>query len=115
MRFFADLPEPLQIEFLMQSLDDAEEGSAMMDRLANAYAAGDPDTIGAIMSAELKAEAPQVYDVLLTRRNVAWADQIRRMLAGEGTHFIAVGAAHLAGPDSVQVQLGKIGVRAERR
>ncbi|MEO9077670.1 MAG: TraB/GumN family protein [Rhodanobacter sp.] len=31
-----------------------------------------------------------------------------------GTIFIAVGAAHLAGPDSVQMQLNKLGIQAAR-
>lgn len=115
MRFFADLPEARQIEFLEQTLDDADEGLAQMDKLARAYAAGDPETIGAIMSAEMKAEAPELYDLLVTRRNVAWAKTIDEMLDGKGTHFVAVGAAHLAGPDSVQAQLAKRGIKAERR
>jgi uncharacterized protein YbaP (TraB family) len=115
MRFFADLPEARQIEYLELVLDDADQGVALMDRLAKAYAAGDPETIGALLSAEMKADAPQLYDVLLTRRNIAWADQIKTMLAGKGTHFIAVGAGHLAGPDSVQVQLARRGIKAERR
>jgi uncharacterized protein YbaP (TraB family) len=115
MRFFADLPEARQIEYLELVLDDADQGVALMDRLAKAYAAGDPETIGALLSAEMKADAPQLYEVLLTRRNIAWADQIKTMLAGKGTHFIAVGAGHLAGPDSVQVQLARRGIKAERR
>jgi uncharacterized protein YbaP (TraB family) len=32
------------------------------------------------------------------------------MIRQPGTVFIAVGAAHLAGPDSVQAQLAKLGV-----
>ena len=115
MRFFADLPEARQIEFLEQSLEDADEGLAQMDALTKAYAAGDPDTIGKIMSAEMKADAPELYELLLTRRNIAWAEKIDTLLDGKGTHFIAVGAGHLAGPDSVQAQLAKRGIKAERR
>jgi len=35
-------------------------------------------------------------------------------MARPGTVFIAVGAGHLAGPDSVQAKLAKLGVKAER-
>lgn len=115
MRFFADLPEPLQVNYLDQVLDDTAQGVALMDRLAAAYLAGDPDTIGRIMTVEMKTEAPELYAALLTRRNVAWAAQVQKMLAGKGTHFVAVGAGHLAGPDSVQVQLAKRGIKARRR
>jgi hypothetical protein len=33
------------------------------------------------------------------------------MLKGSGVQLIAVGAAHLAGPDSVQAQLAKRGIK----
>jgi uncharacterized protein YbaP (TraB family) len=36
------------------------------------------------------------------------------MLQKPGTIFVAVGAAHLAGPDSVQAQLSKLNVEASR-
>jgi len=36
------------------------------------------------------------------------------MLQQPGTVFIAVGAAHLAGPDSVQARLELLGVPVER-
>jgi uncharacterized protein YbaP (TraB family) len=36
------------------------------------------------------------------------------MLKGSGVQLIAVGAAHLVGPDSVQAQLAKRGIKAER-
>jgi uncharacterized protein len=35
-------------------------------------------------------------------------------MKGKGTYFVAVGAAHLAGPDSVLVMLEKRGVKATR-
>ena len=48
-------------------------------------------------------------------RNETWAGKIKAMLAAPGTVFIAVGAAHLAGPDSVQAQLDKLGVDQRTR
>jgi uncharacterized protein YbaP (TraB family) len=37
------------------------------------------------------------------------------LLQHPGTVFIAVGAAHLAGPDSVQAQLAKLGITTQTR
>ena len=56
----------------------------------------------------------EVYETLLVRRNTNWAGQIQTMLDGSGTAFIAVGAAHLAGDDSVQAILEGRGVHVER-
>jgi uncharacterized protein len=63
---------------------------------------------------ELKKGAPTLYQKLVVQRNIAWSEKIAEILKGSGVQQIAVGAAHLAGPDSVQVQLAKRGIKAER-
>jgi uncharacterized protein len=55
------------------------------------------------------------YDIMVANRNENWAGQIEVLLAGEGVAFIAVGAGHLIGPDSVQVRLAARGIATERR
>jgi uncharacterized protein YbaP (TraB family) len=56
----------------------------------------------------------QQVDALLTNRNENWAVQIEEMLNGSGVSFIAVGAAHLVGAESVQNRLKRRGITAER-
>jgi uncharacterized protein YbaP (TraB family) len=55
-----------------------------------------------------------VYKKLLVDRNVAWSEKIMEFLKGSGVQQIAVGAAHLAGPDGLQAQLEKRGIKVER-
>ena len=62
----------------------------------------------------MKAESPAVYQALLVQRNTDWAGQIQTLLASSGTAFIAVGAAHLVGDDSVQEILKDRGVAVTR-
>lgn len=114
IRFFADLPPQVELEFLLSSLDDAGDAASMLDSLIAAWSAGDVDTLGALMNGELKTKYPALYDALLVRRNQDWAAKIDTLLKGQGVTVIAVGAAHLAGPDSVQVQLARRGLTAER-
>ncbi|HEV2841648.1 MAG TPA: TraB/GumN family protein [Chthoniobacterales bacterium] len=114
VRFFAEMPETEQIAFLEETLEDAEEGVAQLEKLAKAWIEGDNETIGTILVNELKNESPAVYDKLLVKRNIAWSKKIAEILKGSGVQQIAVGAAHLAGPDSIQVQLEKRGIKAER-
>lgn len=54
------------------------------------------------------------YDALFTNRNEAWAGVVQEMLKGSGTSFIAVGAGHLVGPDSLQERLKLRGIASER-
>lgn len=114
VRFFAELPEPEQIAFLEEILGEAEEGLAQLEKLARAWIDGDTETIGNILVTELKNEAPAVYEKFLVQRNIAWSKKIAEILKGSGVQQIAVGAAHLAGPDSLQVQLAKRGIKTER-
>jgi hypothetical protein len=114
-RFFADLPPEVELQLLRQALDEAEEGTAMIDRMAAAWAKGDVTLLERLVVDEMRADYPAVYQVLFTRRNAAWASSIETLMKGAGTHFVAVGAGHLLGPDSVQAQLAARGIVAERR
>jgi len=114
VRFFAELPEPEQIAFLEETLGDAEKGMAQLEKLARAWINGDTETIGQMLVNEFKKEAPAVYEKFLVQRNIAWSEKIAGILKGSGVQQIAVGAAHLAGPDSLQVQLAKRGIKVER-
>ena len=114
VRFFAELPQAEQIAFLDESLGDAEKGLAQLEKLAKAWMEGDNETLGNILVNEFKKEAPVLYEKFLVQRNIAWSKKIVEILKGSGVQQIAVGAGHLAGPDSLQVQLGKLGIKAER-
>jgi uncharacterized protein YbaP (TraB family) len=66
------------------------------------------------MVSEMAADYPELYQALLVDRNKDWAGQIQTLLAGKGVTVIAVGAAHLVGDDSVQVQLLARDIAVER-
>lgn len=111
---FADLPPAVELAFLLSTLDEMDEGPAMLDALVTAWSAGDVEALDTLMVAELAADYPALHEALLVRRNSDWAGQIQALLAGEGVSVIAVGAAHLVGDDSVQAQLAARGVAVER-
>jgi uncharacterized protein YbaP (TraB family) len=114
VRFLAELPEADQIAFLEETLTDAEKGVGQLEKLAKAWMDGDNEAIGTYLVNELKKGAPALYQKLVVQRNIAWSEKIAEILKGSGVQQIAVGAAHLAGPDSLQVQLAKRGIKAER-
>ncbi len=114
IRFLADLPADVELDFLRSTLRDVDKGNAELTTLIDAWKNGDVATIARIEDEDLAQHAPELYQRLLVQRNQAWATKITAMLRKPGTFFIAVGAAHLAGPDSVQEQLETRGTSVER-
>lgn len=56
----------------------------------------------------------EMYKVMLTDRNRAWAQWLEQRLEQPGSILLAVGAGHFEGADSVQVMLAERGLTAER-
>ncbi|MBJ7511352.1 TraB/GumN family protein [Brevundimonas sp.] len=109
----ATLPDDVQLEFLRETLKDFDQAVEMLDSMVEAWAKGDVQALDRIVVEEMKTDAPELYKVLLVDRNTDWANQIQTLLQGSGTAFIAVGAAHLTGDDSVQSILQSRGVAVE--
>ncbi|MFA4894324.1 TraB/GumN family protein [Brevundimonas sp.] len=110
----AGMSEADQLSFLRSTLEAYDDATVELDRMVDAWAAGDVATLKEVAVDEMRSEAPAVYEALLVQRNTDWAGQIQTLLAGSGTAFIAVGAAHLAGDDSVQEILADRGVAVTR-
>jgi uncharacterized protein len=111
--FFGSLSQPAQIQFLESTVDELPKLDTTMATMVKEWADGDPDALAREMNDSLK-DSPEVAKVLLTDRNARWAQWIKGRMAQPGTVFIAVGAGHLAGPESVQAQLAKLGLKAQR-
>ena len=61
---------------------------------------GNPDKLADLINEQ--EDDPALMEALLVNRNRIWADWIKARMDKPGTVFIAVGAGHLAGRDSVQ-------------
>lgn len=109
----AGLPDDVQLVFLRETLKDYENAATKLDEMVEAWARGDVATLDRVTITEMKEASPALYQSVLVDRNTDWANQIQTMLEGSGTAFIAVGAAHLTGDDSVQAILQKRGVTVE--
>lgn len=112
--FLADLDESVQVELLASTLDELDGFSAELRAIAEDWAVGDVSGMESLLVEEMKREYPAIYDVLFTRRNANWVEIIEQELNGAGTDFIAVGAGHLVGEDSVVAMLRANGWAVER-
>jgi uncharacterized protein YbaP (TraB family) len=110
---FAGLPEAVQLNILHEALADAGRPSTVVDKLGP-WLEGDVEGVDRVMLADMRRDEPAIYKTMLADRNARWAKRIAEMARGKGVIFIAVGAGHLAGPDSVQAKLAKAGVEVKR-
>ena len=110
----AGLPEKTQVEMLMQTVDEADGMVAELRRITEAWAAGDTDPIEVELVEETRRLYPELFQALFADRNAAWVDTIAEEMAGAGTDFIAVGAGHLVGDDSVVDMLRERGFTVRR-
>lgn len=91
----------------MQNLSNA------MAEMQSAWKRGDQNVF-VRMLAQLGSASPNTYRMMFTERNARWADWIAARLQTPGTVFVAVGAGHLAGKDSVLVRLAEKGIVSQR-
>ena len=114
LHFFSDMPPALELDMLQNTLQDFAQGKQQIDALVAAWLKGDEAAITRMTVDEVKIPFPALYRTLLVDRNEAWAGAIAVMLQGPGVKFIAVGVAHLSGPDSVQAALERRGIPVAR-
>lgn len=100
-----------QVQGLMATLSSMELGEEYLDALVAEWADGDVKGIGALMANPAMLGTQDAYDTLLTERNRNWVPGIKALLDEPGTKLVAVGAGHLAGPDSVVTMLKKDGIK----
>ena len=112
LAMFDSLPRDVQKTYLMEVLNDLPTIRQDLAAIVAEWSAGNADKLAELLNAE--QDDPRMVAALLTGRNKMWANWIKARLNRPGTVFMAVGAGHLAGKDSVQDLLGKAGVTVTR-
>jgi hypothetical protein len=87
--------------------------SKTMTELQSAWRRGELNVFVRMLG-QLEQGSPDTYRMMFTERNARWADWIAARMQTPGTVFVAVGAGHLAGKDSVLVRLAERGIPSAR-
>jgi uncharacterized protein YbaP (TraB family) len=87
--------------------------AALLEQLQAAWNRGDAESFAPMLD-QMRLRSPDTYRMLFAERNRRWADWIAQRLDRPGTVFVAVGAGHLAGRDSVQSKLALANIRTAR-
>lgn len=104
-----------QLDEMIEGMEFLDMTSEVLDDMLDEWVDGDVEGLG-IMAAspDTMGESDESYERILVNRNRNWIPNIEAILDDPGTNFIAVGAAHLAGPDSVILMLEEKGYEVER-
>jgi len=113
--YFADLPPKAEVEYLDATLKDFDKSIEQFKKIVAAWYAGDEDGLDKYFDDDWRKESPDLYQILVVKRNQGFAEQIDKLLKGDGTSFVAIGAGHLVGPDGVPALLTKLGYSVQRQ
>ncbi len=116
LHFLADFPQVEQVELLHQTVADLPRSADQTQQIIADWSRGDVEKIASLENDEMKLKAPALYQKLLVDRNEHFAEVLAGLLKNPstGTVFVTIGAAHLAGPDSVLKMLERRGYPALR-
>lgn len=105
-----------QLQFLEESLNEADDATVEIEKLHDAWRRGDATGLWNGMAAEMRTEYPALYRRINVARNDAWVPKLQRMLDGEtgDDTLVVVGALHLLGDDGVVEKLRAKGYTVER-
>jgi uncharacterized protein len=112
--FFSNLSADMQRQILLDAIDESEQGAEVLDQTSAAWEQGDTAAVDRLVNDELRQRYPEVYEVLIKRRNDAWVQTLLHELQGSGVDFVAVGAGHIVGSDGLVAQLRAHGLHVER-
>ncbi|MBL0967089.1 MAG: TraB/GumN family protein, partial [Blastomonas sp.] len=111
--YFDQLDEADQRAMLESVIADADNAPRAYRDMVTAWLKGEPEKLAEAANRGL-LQRPQIRERILVRRNRDWAAQIEDLLNLGARPFVAVGAAHLAGDDSVQALLEAKGYKITR-
>jgi uncharacterized protein YbaP (TraB family) len=116
IHFLADLDPALQVQMLHQALIDLPKAAAETETMFGDWERGDVDALAKLENDEMRVKYPELYKVLVVERNREFANTLAEQLKdpATGTEFVAVGAGHMAGPDSLVKLLEAQGFKAVR-
>lgn len=108
----------LSPQLQLQSLEDTVRGfdayGSDLETVTNAWIVGNAELLETEMLIPAKAKSAEMYAILFTNRNIAWAKKMDQFLQGDETALVVVGIGHLLGEGGLPNRLKELGYDVER-
>lgn len=98
---------------MRSTLRDLRNMEAMIDTMVSHWRQGKLEALDKDLAGNMRAEMPEVYQVLVSNRNQAWLPQIQALLQTPERELVLVGALHLSGKDGLLAQLQQRGYQVK--
>ncbi|MGX5202850.1 TraB/GumN family protein [Aliikangiella sp. IMCC44632] len=105
LAFLAGLGKGHEEDFYQKLLLDLDNMQEQIKAIIAYWRAGDIAALDKEMNQLMKSTFPQMYQDLLVKRNKNWMPKLKAFFTTPEVEFILVGAAHLAGEDSILAML----------
>jgi len=111
---FTSLTEAQQEDYLMQTLVELSDTEKELPQILAAWKSGNLDEIEKTMNKRF-TEFPELFERLVTRRNINWVSEIDKFLDGDRTALVVVGVGHMPGEVGLVELLKKKGYAVEQQ
>lgn len=106
---FDNLSLDTQERFLLQTLDELALLKKETAQIVEAWRHGEVEGLKVML--ESMRQFPEVFEALVTRRNLNWLTHIESYLQDTETYFVVVGTMHLVGEQGLLAMLESNGYR----
>lgn len=98
---------------IKSTLRDLHKMDAVLEKAVGYWRRGELEKLDREMSADMRREAPEVYQHLLVARNQAWLPKIEQFFATADVELVLVGSLHLSSKDGLLAQLEERGYQVK--
>jgi uncharacterized protein YbaP (TraB family) len=110
---FAEFGEGEDEEFLRYTIRELDTVIPLVDELLANWRKGRVDEVGRLLT-EAYQEYPELFEKLVSDRNLSWLPRLEELLAGDQEAMAVVGCLHLVGEKGLVELLRSRGYRVEQ-
>jgi len=105
LSFLSHMGEGQENEMILQTIEDMNQMQTLLDQMITSWRTGNLKTMEALALDSMKKDYPELFEMLVVKRNDAWMPKIETMLMDDKVGFVLVGTLHLVGKEGVLERL----------